>query len=92
MKTIKSVFFGAVLFCSASVGFAILPPDASLASVSASLSIYKNDFVWKTIRGARAKQAQLTSQQPGFTAADANHSRVLEQLLAFFPPPTGQGG
>jgi hypothetical protein len=61
MKTIKKATFGAVLFCSASVGFAILPPDASPSSAGDSASIYRKDFVWASVEKAKATQIKATA-------------------------------
>jgi hypothetical protein len=64
MKTIKNVLFGAVLFCSASFGFAILPPDASPSSATDSTSIYRKDFVWNSVE--KAKSAVKESSDTAF--------------------------
>jgi hypothetical protein len=64
MKTTRNVLFGAVLFCSASVGFAILPPDASPSSATDSSSIYRKDFVWNSVQ--KAKSAVKESSDTAF--------------------------
>jgi hypothetical protein len=69
MKTIKKVMFGAVLFCSASVGFAILPPDASPSGATDNASIYRKDFVWNSVRKAKEAQNQNAAENPTYSIA-----------------------
>jgi hypothetical protein len=90
MKTIKNVFFGAVLFCSASAATAIPPLDVSPASATDSTSIYRKDFLWESVQKARASQenakAATNLRAPEAKQAVIPPTKPIREVLAVIPP------